>query len=59
MGAGHQSDPAARRLRESATVTSPGDTCPTFDWAARPDATFVLLHGELIARSSSSRPSDQ
>ncbi|HYH50079.1 MAG TPA: methyltransferase domain-containing protein [Acidimicrobiia bacterium] len=28
-------------------------------WAARPDSTFVLLHGELIARSPSSPPSDR
>jgi SAM-dependent methyltransferase len=30
------------------------------DWAAQPDGTFVLLHGEVVARSSPSSPcSDQ
>jgi SAM-dependent methyltransferase len=29
------------------------------DWAARPDGTFVLLHGEVIVRSPSSTRSDQ
>ena len=29
------------------------------DWAIRPDATFVLLHGEVIARSPSPACSDQ
>jgi SAM-dependent methyltransferase len=29
------------------------------DWAARPDGTFVLLHGEIVARSPSSPRSDQ
>jgi SAM-dependent methyltransferase len=29
------------------------------DWAARPDGTFVLLHGEVIARPPSSPRSDQ
>jgi SAM-dependent methyltransferase len=29
------------------------------DWAKRPDGTFVLLHGEVIARSPSSLRSDQ